>query len=144
MDDDPVRDACEDCFDDHEDDCSGFLRAVAEELGIAVAGLANEIVDTIRAGGPWTPLADGTAAEAAAANGKFVIAGLRGAEQTQPDEHGHVVVIVAGGPLAQDRFPFAYWGRLGGGGERNQTINFAWRHPDCDNVTYAAHEIPAS
>jgi hypothetical protein len=56
-----------------------------------------------------------------------------------------VVVVVAtpaGQQLAHGKYPFAYWGRLGGGGMRNQTVNWAWRAEDRDNVTYATHEIP--
>jgi hypothetical protein len=110
-------------------------------VGVPLAGLANVIVDTLRAGGDWTALPDGPAAAASAAAGKLVIAGLKGSEQTNPDPHGHVVVVVAG-PLAQGKYPSAYWGRLGGGGQEDETINFAWRAGDRDRVTYAEHDIP--
>ena len=94
---DRVTQACEDNFDAHKSDCSGFARAVAAELKVTLNGLADQIVDTIRAGGDWRPLADGVAAAASAHNGKLVIAGLKGAEQTNPDPHGHVVVVVDAG-----------------------------------------------
>ena len=55
--------------------------------------------------------------------------------------HTVVVVVVAGEPLAHGKYPFAYWGRLGGGGMKDQTVNWAWRQEDRDNVTYAAHDI---
>ena len=138
---DPVKDACEANFAAHADDCSGFARAVAQRLGVTLTGLANQIVDTIRDSPEWTPLDDGVAAAQAAAAGKFVLGGLRGDEQTHRDAHGHVVVVVAGRPLNRDKYPFAYWGRLGGGGKENETVNFAWRAEDRDNVTYAAHDI---
>ena len=138
---DRVKDACVACFDAHADDCSGFACAVAAQLGIALNGLANAIVDTIRGGGPWTMLADGIAASQQAAAGKFVICGLKGSEQAQPDPHGHVVVVVAGEPLAHGKYPFAYWGRLGGGGQKDQTVNWAWTVADRDKVTYATHDI---
>jgi len=99
------------------------------------------MVDTIRDSAEWTVLADGVEAAAEAAAGRLVIGGLRGDEQAHPDAHGHVVVVVAGQPLAHGKYPFAYWGRLGGGGVRDQTVNWAWRAEDRDNVTYAAHEI---
>ncbi len=121
---DPVKDACQANFAAHANDCSGFARAVAGQLGVTLNGLANQIVDTIRGGAGWTLLANGVAAEQAAAAGKF-----------------HVVVVVAGRPLNRDKYPFAYWGRLGGGGKENETVNFAWRAEDRDNVTYAAHDI---
>jgi len=139
---DPVKDACEACFDAHSGDCSGFARAVAQQLGITLTGLANDIVDTIRAAAPWTMLADGVAASQQAASGKLVIGGLKGSEQANPDPHGHVVVVVAGQPLAHGKYPFAYWGRLGGVGEKDQTVNWAWNINDRDNVTYAAHDLP--
>ncbi len=131
---DPVKDACEGCFAAHANDCSGFARAVAQQLGVALDGLANDIVDAIRSGAEWTPLADGVEAAREAAAGRLVIGGLKGSEQTHPDEHGHVVIVVAG-PLAHEKYPSAYWGRLGGSGMRDQTVNWAWRAEDRDNVT---------
>jgi hypothetical protein len=141
---DRVKDACKSCFPAHADDCSRFARAVAEQLSITLTGLANDIVDTIRTSPEWTPLADGIEAEQQAEAGKLVIGGLKGSEQVHPDSHGHVVVVVAGRPLAHDQYPFAYWGRLGGGGAQDKTINWAWNAQDRDNVSYAAHEIPSA
>jgi hypothetical protein len=86
-------------------------------------------------------LADGVAAAASAAAGKFVVGGLLGSEQAVPDLHGHVVVIVAG-PLAHGLYPSAYWGSLGGTPGRDQTINWAWTANDRDRVTYAAQDLP--
>ena len=141
---DRVKDACEACFAAHANDCSGFARAVVGQLGVTLSGLANDIVNTLRGGGEWTQLPDGVAASQSAAAGKLVVGGLKGSEQTHPDAHGHVVVVVAGQPLAHGKYPFAYWGRLGGGGIRDQTVNWAWRAEDRDNVSYAAHDIPAA
>jgi hypothetical protein len=141
---DPVRDACEACFAANANNCSGFAKAVSDQVGVALTGLANDMVDTIRDNPAWSPLADGVAAAQAAAAGKLVVGGLRGDEQTHPDAHGHVVVVVAAAPgqqLAHGKYPFAYWGRLGGGGMRDQTVNWAWRAEDRDNVSYAAHDM---
>ena len=137
---DRVKEACEECFDAHADDCSGFVKAVAGQLGVQMHGLANEIVDAIRSGNGWTPLRNGVAAADSAAAGKLVVGGLKGSEQDHPDPHGHVVVVVAG-PLAHDAYPSAYWGRLGGRGEKDKTINWAWRAEDRDRVSYAEHDI---
>jgi len=137
---DRVKEACEECFDAHAGDCSGFAKAVASQLGVELDGLANEIVDTIRSGNGWSPLPDGVAAADSAADGKLVIGGMKGSEQANPDPHGHVVVVVAG-PLAHDAYPSAYWGRLGSRGEKNKTINWAWRAEDRDRVSYAEHDI---
>jgi len=87
---DRVRDACEACFDANADDCSGFVSAVAIQLGIDLEGLADQIVDTIRHGNDWARLPDGLAAAQNAALGQFVVAGLKGSEQAKPDLHGHV------------------------------------------------------
>ena len=144
---DPVKDACEACFAANANDCSGFARAVAGQLGVTLTGLANDIVDTLRGGEEWTQLDDGVAAAQQAAAGKLVIGGLRGDEPANPGPHGHVVVVVAtlaGQQLAYGKYPFAYWGRLGGGGAEDQTVNWAWKAADRDNVTYAAHDVTAT
>ena len=137
---DQVKDACEACFEAHADDCSGFARAVADQLGVPLSGLANDIIDTIRGGRGWVPLADGVDAAQAAKDGKFVIGGLKGSDQAARSPHGHVVVVVAG-PLAHGAYPSAYWGRLGGGGRMDMTVNWAWNAADRDRVFYAGHEI---
>lgn len=134
-----IIDVCEDEWTANKNDCSGFVKDVAQELGVTLTGLANDIVDQIRAAA-WEQLADGKAAKEAADGGKFVIAGLRGDEQQAPSEHGHVVVVVSG-PAAKDKYPTAYWGTLGGTGERGKTINWAWKAADRDNVRYAAKDI---
>jgi hypothetical protein len=137
---DRVTAACDVYFEAHKGDCSGFARAVATSLGVPLDGLADDIVNTIRGGGSWTPIHDGVAAAAAIRAGKFVIAGLKGGEQANPDPHGHVVVVVDG-PLARGAYPSAYWGSLGGTPGRDQTINFAWTADDRDRVSYAQHDL---
>jgi hypothetical protein len=113
---DRVKDACEACFAAHANDRSEFARAVANQLGVELNGLANAIVDTLRNDPGWMPLEDGVAASESAAAGKLVLGGLKGSEQANPEEHGHVVVVVTG-PLAHGEYPSAYWGRVGGGGK---------------------------
>jgi hypothetical protein len=108
MGDERVKAACDACFDDHKGDCSGFARAVASRLGVPLQGLADQIVETLRSGTGWTPLSDGVEARASARAGKLVVAGLKGSEQTHPDPHGHVVVVVDG-DLAHNAYPHAYW-----------------------------------
>ncbi len=121
---DRVKQACERRFAEHSADCSGFARAVGGDLGVTIEGVANTIVDTLRIGDRWRRLPDGLAALASARAGNLVLAGLRGDEQSEPSDHGHVAVVVDG-PLAHDRYPSAYWGRLGGSGGRFETINWA-------------------
>jgi hypothetical protein len=141
MSDQIVRDACVDCFDANTDDCSAFARAVANEVGVPLAGLADDIVTTLRGGGAWTVLAGGAAAAAAAEAGKLVLAGLKGSEQATPNPHGHVVVVVAGA-LYQGVYPYAYWGSLGGSPGQDKPIDYAWVHADLPKVTFASHDVP--
>jgi hypothetical protein len=129
-----IVDTCEAHFDAHSHDCSGFVKAVASGLGIVMTGMADDIVDEIQTA-PWTALADGVAAKAQADLGFFVIGGLK------DTPHGHVVVVVQG-PLAHGKYPTAYWGRLGGTGRKNTTINWAWNAADRDRVTYAYLALP--
>lgn len=140
---DAVRAACEANFEAHEQDCSGFARAVAQTVKVPLNGLADDIVNTLRAGGSWVRLADGKAALQSAKDGKLVIAGMKGAEQTHPDPHGHVVIVVDG-PLARNAYPTAYWGSLGDEPGRGVTLNFAWIKEDRDRIFYAAHSIPST
>jgi hypothetical protein len=129
-----IIDRCEAQFDAHSHDCSGFLKAVASDLGIELTGMADDIVDEIQAV-PWTVLADGVAAKAQADLGFFVVGGLK------DTPHGHVVVV-AQRPLAHGKYPTGYWGRLGATGMKNTTINWAWNAADRDKVTYAYVALP--
>jgi hypothetical protein len=88
--------ACEKHWDAHKDDCSGFVKAVAAELGIALTGQANDIYEQIQRS-PWSVIARGkrggehaaTAGIAAGYGGKFVVGASRNSSG-----HGHVAVIV--------------------------------------------------
>jgi hypothetical protein len=130
-----IMDVCEDEWPANKSDCSGFVKDVAASLGVSLSGQANDIVNQI-AGPGWTKLTDGKAAKQAADEGKFVIGGLKGSDQQTPSTHGHVVVVVTG-PLAKDQYPTAYWGTLGSTGERAKTVNWAWKAPDRDRVTFS-------
>mgnify|MGYP000856152687 CR=1 FL=1 len=125
-----VKQACEDKWEAYKADCSGFVRAVASQLGVSLTGLANNITDQIQAG-PWVSLGTGSggAAAAKAAEGYLVI----GAKKATA--HGHVVVVVSG-TCAQGKYPHAYWGRLGGVGKKDETINWSWNATDRDQVVY--------
>ena len=120
---------CEAKWDAHKNDCSGFLKAVATVLGVTLTGQANDIVDQIQKS-PWTLAKDGLEAKAKAESGFFVVAGLK------DTPNGHVVVITPG-PVAHGKYPTGYWGRLGGVGRKNTTINYAWSKEDLDSVVYA-------
>jgi hypothetical protein len=135
-----IIDACEDNWDADKSDCSKFVRDVAATFGATLTGQANAIVDQITSQPEWQQLSGGAAAKDAADDGQLVVAGLRGSEQGTPEEHGHVVIVVSG-PLANGKYPSAYWGRLGGVGEKDKTINYAWRAGDRDAVHYASRPV---
>jgi hypothetical protein len=127
-----VKDACEKEWEKWKADCSGFLKAVAGDLGIMLSGQANTIIDTMGTP-PWVQLGkDATKAVSYLGMGYLVIAGLKATP------NGHVVVIVSG-PATP--YPFGYWGRLGGVGRENASINWAWNHVDLPNVQYFAVKL---
>ncbi len=64
-----IRAACAACFPANRNDCSGFARAVAARVGVQLDGMANDIVNTIRASGNWRRLADGVEANTTAESG---------------------------------------------------------------------------
>jgi hypothetical protein len=138
-----VIDACEKHWDAHNDDCSGFVKAVAQELGFILKGDANEIY-TQMLRSPWKPLGgSGVEAERQSQMG-FVLAALRdrGRSDSGEDNHGHVVVVVPGS-LAHGKYPHAYWGKLFGVGKKNETLNFAFlkKNRDRDRVFYAWRQL---
>ncbi|WP_434616457.1 hypothetical protein [Azospirillum sp. B2RO_4] len=131
--------ACEDEWPANKADCNAFVKDVAARFKVILTGQADDIVTQIQGAG-WQQLRDGIEAKQAADAGKLVIGGLQGSKQADPSPHGHVVVVVAG-PLEHGRYPSAYWGKLNSVGERNKTINWAWRAGDRDKVVYGARDV---
>lgn len=125
----PVVAACDKHWEGFKSDCSGFVKAVAKELGITLTGQANDIVGAM-VGAPWTGLIDGADAASKASQGYFVIGGLKATS------HGHVVVVVPG-IVNRGKYPSAYWGSLGKVGRKNTTINWSWAKTERDKVGYA-------
>lgn len=134
-----IIDSCESNFETNKSDCSGFVKAVASDFAVTLTGQADNIVDQIK-GADWTVLADGVDAKNKADEGWLVIAGLKSSDNVPPQNNGHVVVIVSGG-LAQQKYPTGYWGKLGGVGEKNKTINWAWNKDSRDKVTYSCKQV---
>jgi hypothetical protein len=130
---------CDIVFDANKADCNKFVKAVASHFGIELQGAADSIVDGI-SGAEWTQLSDGIAAKAQADSGFLVIGGLKGSDMSPPEDHGHVVIVVSG-PLAQDKYPTAYWGKLEGVGSQNKTVNWAWTSANRDKVKYACRSV---
>jgi hypothetical protein len=124
---DKVVAACKKHWETHKNDCSGFAKAVATELGVALTGQANDIVDQIQAS-PWQTLASGQDA-ADKTDSALVVGGLKA------NPNGHVVVVVPG-ELNRGKYPVAYWGKLGAEGKQATTVNWAWDATDRDKVVY--------
>jgi len=137
-----VVDACKRHWESHKSDCSGFVKAVAAELGVILTGDADSIVGAIEEGGSnWLSVRDGVEAKNKADAGYFVIGGLKGKDHAKACKHGHVVVVVPGN-LAHGKYPTAYWGSLRDGkAKKNATMNWSWEKGDRDKVVYAAHTL---
>lgn len=128
-------------------DCSSFVKAVASELGVTLVGNANAICDLIRKP-PWSPLGSGDhaaqLAATAATNGMFVVGAWKNPD---PNENGHLAVIVdtnysSRTPGFRNR-AMAYWGQLGGRGQRRGKHSDSWGADKRPNVFYAARDISA-
>ncbi len=125
--------ACKKHFDLHSDDCSGFVRAVAKELGYSLSGNANSLVDQLD--GTWTKIDRAKAVELAKA-GTLVIAGLKSSEQNPPATHGHVVIVVDG-VLYNGKYPPVWGGSIGSAQSKGtKTVGEVWRKTDRDAVRY--------
>lgn len=140
MDPQHIIDVCKANFSAHNSACNAFVEAVAQALGVTLFtayDLADAMVDKLRAAPDWLKLADGAGAKEQADAGWLVIGGLQGGDETPPAEHGHVVVVVTG-PLdpLHNKYPTAYWGKLGGVGAEWTTVNWAWNALDRDRVEY--------
>lgn len=124
-----IEDLCKEHWKRYKGDCSGLVKAVANDLGLDITGNANAIVDQMGRA-PWKTLATGRLAEQSAAAGNFVVAGLKATG------HGHVAIIVPGA-LNRGLYPTAYWGKFGSIGKQATTINWSWNRTDRDLVLYA-------
>ncbi len=131
----PVFALAEASWPAHKSDCSGFVRAVALAARIPLSGLANHLVDTWNSDPAWIKLGSDVAqASRLSEQGYLVVAGRK-----EPN-HGHVVVIVPGRDAHGDAM--GYWGRLGGIGEKDNGLNFAWKRADLAGVQYFATSAP--
>lgn len=137
-----IIDECEAKFEANKSDCSAFVKAVATKFSVNLTGQADSIVDQIRGAG-WTQLAhDGVKAKDKADNGWLVIAGLKSSDNVPPQTNGHVAIVVSGElDATHKKYPTGYWGKLGGVGEKNKTINYAWNTQSRDKVFYAAKQV---
>ena len=128
-----LKDICERHYETWIYDCSGFLRAVGKDIGIAFIGQANDIVDAMSRF-PWTSHGTDTAAAIrAAGENKLVVAGLKA------KGHGHVAIVLP----VDSKPPTGYWGSIAKHPGRNKTLNWAWTKTDLAKVTYYSIAIPS-
>ena len=137
--------ACEKCWPAYSSDCSGFVKAVAQELGVSLYGNANAIFDEIH-NAPWQAIGSGdssaTCAGVAASNGLFVVGAWK---NPNSGESGHVAVIVdsnnSSHTVPYRNRAMAYWGQLGGVGEKYEMHSQSWGSSKRPEVFYSSHVI---
>lgn len=135
--------ACEKHWPENADNCSGFVKAVAEELGVTLSGQANDIYEQISAA-PWGVLGEGThgasLAGLVAQEGRLVVAAKKASQ------NGHVAIVVDLFGQYRDSVQrgkaVAYWGRLHSVGKQYTQITKSWNEADLQNVKYAYIDIP--
>jgi hypothetical protein len=140
MDPQHIIDVCENSWDANKSDCSGFVKAVANALGVnlfSAGDNADAIMDKLSTAAGWGLIGDLPTVESDAASGMFVIAGLKSGDFSPPRANGHVVVVVNGDDPNHPGYPMAYWGTLNGVGQKDSSIRNAFT-PDTDlpNVKY--------
>jgi hypothetical protein len=147
-----VIDNCTYDWPANQGNCSGFVKAVCDGLGVAMsAGQADAIVAYFRdSTNGWTAITDQKdgsgnvtqrkeeGAKEAADNGNLVLCGLTSAELGAAN--GHVAVIISAALIFSssnnDYYPVAYWGTLGGTGGANECLSYSFGTGDIDRVTY--------
>lgn len=120
----------------NSNNCSGFVKSVANKLGVPLpqAAQADGIVDAIEVS--WTKIHTGIEAAKKAAEGFLVVAGLRSGEHAKKTNQGHVVIIVSG-PLYRSKYPRCWGGSTGTAQSNgNKSVGEVWSTADRDNVTY--------
>jgi hypothetical protein len=120
--------------------CSGFLKDVAKDQGIALTGRANDIIASIIA--TWKLIPTSAIAAQEADNGEFVVAVLRGPDHADHREEGHVAIVLPGpvqykGGDNGGSYPLVWCaGGKGGQSHGDKTVGDVWRPADRNNVKY--------
>ena len=132
--------ACTRHWGNNQGDCSAFVRAVAQDVGIGLTGNANAIHKQISAA-PWIRIGVGSKVSAVAgvtaAEGKLVVA----ARQAEPN--GHVAIVVDyrnafdSYSEADRRKAVAFWGNLNSVGAEYTRITKSWTAADLEQVLFA-------
>lgn len=127
----------------NRDNCSGFVKAVARELGIPLpaTATADGIADAISAN--WTAVASGPEAARLATSGSFVLAVLKAADHSPARNNGHVAIVVSGA-LYKQKYPVVWGGSIGSAQSRgDKSVGEVWNRSDRDNVSYYAYATVA-
>lgn len=148
-----VEASCKKLIDDHAQNCSGFIRAVAADLMIFIPGISGQADGQIEfqrlVGAPnGKALGTGQGAEAAAlrwaADGHLVIAGMTSSEleANRPGRtvsHGHVAIVMDG--KGATGWPLGYWGQLGGTPGKRESLSTCFRRADRAQLSYFGYRI---
>lgn len=127
----------------NQNNCSGFLHEVARHLQVPLpSGNADSIMSRLPQATGWSQLSNGADAERKAAQGFFVVAGMKGKDHKVPRNNGHVALVISG-PLYLNKYPRCWAGSLGspsGQSQGQKSVGQVWRPVDRDNVQYFAYE----
>lgn len=120
----------------NKDNCSGFVKSVAKELGVPLPATANAdgIMDAVA--NTWKKVNSGAEAANLASTGAVVLAGLKGGSHKPARQNGHVAIVISG-KLYREKYP-AVWGGSTGGAQSqgDKTVGEVWNRTDRDNVAY--------
>ncbi len=146
--------ACEKCWPlqgphglPNRSDCSGFVKAVMAELGLAspFLGDANAMYDAVAASADWNLIGSGGNASRIAGisanEGRFVLALWKNPK----GGHGHVSIVVGdmSNTLKRQRIEgnvMGYWGQFGGDGFKFEKLTQSYGASKLIQVRYAAHK----
>lgn len=127
----------------NKNNCSGFVKAVAKELGIPLPETAdaNGIANLVKK--DWKKVESGSAAAQLAGTGAFVLAVLQGSEHKPARINGHVAIVVSG-KLYKNKYPSVWGGSIGGAQSQGEkTVGEVWNTTDRDSVEYYAYGMAA-
>ncbi len=119
--------------------CSAYVRDVALSIGEYMPDLdANQMIDYMKSNPSWHDLGNNdVAASKMAGQHYFVVAGL-----SNPNGHGHVVVIVPG---RKNGYAKGFWGSLSHPSEarENEGIDYAFTKYELPEFQYFATPVSA-
>lgn len=120
----------------NKDNCSGFVKAVAKELGVPIPETANAdgIMDAVAKN--WKQVTSGAEAASLASTGAVVLAGLKGGSHQPARQNGHVAIVISG-KLYKEKYPPVWGGSTGGAQSQGEkTVGEVWNRTDRDKVAY--------